>query len=302
MIAKQSSAPTRHGVHYVALKHLSAITTLVLALMSTAASVNTRSAVRPKLQPGSSIAQAIRNEHAQGNTRPKFTLIGQVDGTSGSTEDKFFAVNVREPVQAVTSETTFSAFHGPPERVGELVSTILVADNGPDSEDEGTIGIISIDKETDEVNGIVQKKSGEKLKFIQKKGKKSKAFEAPEFFPPAWACGVATEERRSLSVEEIHDMHEERDHEERDHPHHHNEKINQAFAYLSENLRGSKIQAGKRRKLQTTESYHYQVDLFVEVDQELENANDSTEKMIEYVNAIITGANTIFEVRIKRCC
>ena len=291
----------------------------MFALLSTATNGNASNAIRRKLKPESNIAQEIRNEHAQGNSHLKFTLVGEVDRRpdrnqrhrqragifDSKAKNDVFAVHVHEIGPAVTSETTISVFNGPRELVGDLGNTILVADidsSDPSSEEDGTIAIISIDKVTEEVNGIVQKKDGTKMKFTQKRGMRAKASEAEKFTPPAWKCGILNEqeeeqdnaEQRFLSdldLEVTHDIHEEHDHEhdheEHEHHHHHNEKIEQAFADLSNNLRGSKIQMGKRRKLKTAGNYNYQVDIYVEVDQKLfEKNGKSLENTINYVNVM----------------
>ena len=195
--------------------------------------------------------------------------------------------------------------------MGDLGFTILVADSDPsdpNSEDDGTVAIISINKATDEVNGIVQKANGQKMKFTQTKGNPAWAVEAKEFVPPAWACGVGAEDesveqsqRRSLfedvGLDYAHDhhYHEEHDHH---HHHHHDETSEETLTYLKENLRGSNIKMGKRRKLQSGGSYNYQVDVYIEVDQTLVNDNGGifNPNTINYVNSIFTGANTIYEV------
>lgn len=281
------------------LRYVIATTIATAALLSpTIASASNSSAHdgRRKLMPGSSIAQEVRNEHATGNSHPKFTLTGEVAGQSGNA----FSIHVREPVPAVTSETTFSSFNGPKETVGNLGFTLLVADSDSDEED-GTIAIIAINDVTEEVNGIVQKK-GQNMKFTQTKGNPAWAIEAEEFIPPAWACGVGSEEeaagRRSLVEHGDHDHH---DHDHEGHDHHDRESTEHTLAYLKENLRGSNIQMGKRRKLQSGGSYDFQVDVYIEVDQALVNDNGGifNPNTINYVNSIFTGANTIYESEIN---
>lgn len=133
---------------------------------------------RRELFPSNSIAQEMSNEHSKGNSNPRFTLTAGLVAASnnsnlfgGTTQgsSSSFSVNVREPVQAVTKDTTYSEYDGRHELVGELDHTILVADM--DAEEDGTVALISVNKVTEEVNGIVHK-GGRKMKFTQKKGKK----------------------------------------------------------------------------------------------------------------------------------
>ena len=75
------------------------------------------------------------------------------------------------------------------------------------------------------------------------------------------------------------------------------DSMDQTLSHIRENLRGSNVQFEKRRRL-AHGAYSYQVDLYIEVDQTLVNDNGGVfnPNTINYVNAIVTGANTIFEV------
>jgi len=273
---------------------------------------------RRELFPSNSIAQEMSNEHAKGNSNPRFTLTAGLVAASnnsnlfgGTTQgsSSSFSVNVREPVQAVTKDTTYSEYDGRHELVGELDHTILVADM--DAEEDGTVALISVNKVTEEVNGIVHK-GGRKMKFTQKKGKKANAYAAPEFVPPAWECGVGHDHesagRRSLEEtsdeQSMKDHHHHEDSSHNDHrEHHHNHDmsdIDSALSYIKDNLRGSSVRLGKRRKLQSGGSYSYQVDIYLEIDQQLVNDNGGilNPNTINYVNSIFTGANSIYESEI----
>ncbi|KAL7464829.1 hypothetical protein ACHAXS_005152 [Conticribra weissflogii] len=263
-----------------------------------------------KLSPDHSIAEEVRNEHANGNHRPRFTFHGHLPGIFGQD----FSVHVREATPALTPTTTYGTGDGQVHQVSELNLgyTLFVADT--DEEDEGTVAIIAVDKDGDNVNGIVHKANGQKMKFVQSKGKSAQAFEAEEFEPPAWSCGVADDEvnstRRQLEVDGFFDFEGvleggNRDHrEDNDHDghHHHSHNISiknteKTFQGIKEGLRGSNIRLGKRRKLQTG-SYNYQVDIFIEIDQSLVTKTGSLANAIAYVDAIFTGANTIYETEI----
>ena len=243
------------------------------------------------LDPGTSIAQEIRKEHANGNSRPMFTLHGKFRDKSD------FAIQVREPVQAVTPETTISEYGGASNAVGELSHTLLVANM--DAEESGTIALIAVDNNTDEVDGIVQK-NNEKMKFKQKKGGRASVSESLAFTPPAWECSYEDAEENSdrhlMDYEEDHhDDHSQHNHyHERSH-HLDGEDMEQAISHVRENLRGSDIRLGKRRRL-AGGSYNYQVDMYIEVDQALVNENGGVfnPNTINYVNSLVTGANTIY--------
>jgi hypothetical protein len=76
-------------------------------------------------------------------------------------------------------------------------------------------------------------------------------------------------ERRSLS-EGDHD--EDHDHSHHDHSDHH---IEDTIADLKHSLRGSELRMGKRRRVQGA-SFTYWVDVYVEIDHALCNANGET--------------------------
>ena len=73
--------------------------------------------------------------------------------------------------------------------------------------------------------------------------------------------------------------------------------MDQALSHIKDNLRGSNICSKKRHRL-ARENYNHQVDLYIEVDQGLVNANGGLPNTINYVNSLVTGANTIFEVSV----
>ena len=99
--------------------------------------------------------------------------------------------------------------------------------------------------------------------------------------------------------------HEEEHHHSHSHNHGHDElhdhgdSMDQALSHIKENLRGSNIRFEKRRRL-VGGNYNYQVDLYIEVDQTLVNDNGGVfnPNTVNYVNLIVTGANTIFEVSV----
>lgn len=74
--------------------------------------------------------------------------------------------------------------------------------------------------------------------------------------------------------------HHDHDHHHHDHSHHHggeedhsyhlhSENTMEALADVQRSLRGSSMRLGKRRRLQAGGMYNYQVDIYVEIDQQL---------------------------------
>lgn len=263
--------------------------TALVALVTTFTFFSADAAARRKLTPGNSVAEEVRNEHSKGNIHPKFTLTGEIAGMSG----REFSIHVRETTPAVTPSTTYGTGDGQIHQVGELGYTLLVTDT--EAEEDGTIALIAVDKATDNVNGIVQKATGEKMKFVQTKGNPAWAVEAEEFVPPAWACGVSGDAEES--VDRRLEDHEGHHHDDYHHHHHGTENSETALQDIKEGLRGSTVRMGKRRKLQTGD-YNYQVDVFIEIDQTLVTKTGSLSNAIAYVNTIFTGANTIYESEI----
>ena len=85
------------------------------------------------------------------------------------------------------------------------------------------------------------------------------------------------------------------------HAHHHDTNhqhgVDSALKHIQDNLRGANIHIGDERKLQqgSSQSYNYQVDLYIEIDQAFVNLNQGVlEHTVDYLNAIVTGAVSFF--------
>jgi hypothetical protein len=103
-----------------------------------------------------SIAAEVQNAHAQGISKPKFTLHAKVAGAETD-----FEVNVREAVPAVTSQTTTSIGNGENRYVnGRDVATLLIADQA------GAFGVIAVEG-GGRVNGIIMKSNEKAVQFTQ---------------------------------------------------------------------------------------------------------------------------------------
>ena len=242
-------------------------------------------------------------------------------------EKSSLSVDVVEATPAVTEETIYTDFDGQSQPVGDLGHRILVADVS--GEEKGTVAILSVDMRTANVHGVVVKKGQNAILMDQRVGKAAVAMEDTEFTPPAWACGVDEHAGRMLIADNDdhsdyghsheHDSYDSHDH--REHYHSMDEDLVAAIDSMRENLRGTKVNIGKRRKLLTS-SYTYQVDLFIEgkavffvmraldtltsnpiiplsplttVDSALISKLGSETEAKNYVNIIFTAANAVYE-------
>ncbi|KAL3823124.1 hypothetical protein ACHAXA_006454 [Cyclostephanos tholiformis] len=206
--------------------------------------------------------------------------------------------------------TTMSVNGGESKYVDEDdVATILVSD-----ETAPALVLIGVEKRQGKVDGIIQK-DGEKIKFTQKAGGRGKALAAiaEDFTPPAWSCGYSPDiERRSLFESDHHDDHDpsDYDHSAQNHTDHSHQfdpsDTVLAMVDIQHSLRGSEIRIGKRRRAQAI-SFAFWVDIYIEIDREL--CGDKGEitlcdagtigpNTLNYVNALFTGANTIYETEI----
>ena len=120
---------------------------------------------------------------------------------------------------------------------------------------------------------------------------------------------IESTERRLSHTHDHHDhdhegghVHTPHGHHDHTHDHDHSDIDLQS---IKDGLRGSSIRLGKRRKLQASQDYNYQVDIFLEIDNELCVLNGEScpaggsigPATMNYVNSIFAGANTIYEVR-----
>lgn len=114
-------------------------------------------------------------------------------------------------------------------------------------------------------------------------------------------------EPRHLLEETTHDHHHDHDHS---HPHDEHDHSNMYHGIdlteIKNDLRNSNLRLGKRRDLQTTTGYKFQVDMYIEVDFDLcakhgeACTNGVGPKTLNYINVIFAGANTVYEVSNKR--
>ena len=279
---------------------------LVLAASSSSV-VNAQGHIKPWESIGSALADA--------DSKATFTISASsmefgLDAilspdVEASIEESLFTFDVVVANPAVTPDTIMKDEEGNLVRMGELAYSLLIP--SVSDQDDGTVALISVDHKTGVANGVVQKKDSDAMHIHQKSGRSITAEKEPEFEPPEWACTVADEHSdepiRHRRLTENHHDHQDHDHEGHDHHHHHHHNdhgldapdLSTAVENLSKSLRGSDI-TRKRRKLQNNEDYSYWLDIHVEVDTQFVNNNGGTiESASNYVNALFTLANSIYE-------
>ena len=136
---------------------------LLLAVSSpaTTAAINAQPHRRINVAPGQSIADEVRNAHADGILLPKFTLRAEKAGS-----ETIYEVEVREAQPAVTSRTTVSFQGGESKHVDEdALDTLLVSNT------DGTVALIAVEKKGGKVDGIIVR-GEESVKFTQSGGQK----------------------------------------------------------------------------------------------------------------------------------
>ena len=131
---------------------------------------------------------------------------------------------------------------------------------------------------------------------------------ATDFVPPAWSCGVHSEQELNNSTTR-HLVEHDHGHSHRHHDHSHDHSThnqspdhdhsdhdfdpsnNNALSHVQQGLRGSEMRIGKRRRVLQggSSSYTYWVDVYIEIDYEL--CNDNAE--LALCNAGTIGPNTI---------
>ncbi len=86
-----------------------------------------------------------------------------------------------------------------------------------------------------------------------------------------------------------------------DHSHNH-EHDGIDLTEIKNEIRNTNIRLGKRRDLQTTTGYKFQVDMYIEIDFDLcakhgeACTNGVGPKTLNYINVLFAGANTVYEV------
>jgi hypothetical protein len=292
---------------------------IVLAITSTLSNAqgNSRNTIASgvhTVKPWDDIVTAIESDAVDAGAT--FTIsASQVDfgqdsilppDVEASVEESTFTFDVKVATPAVTADTLIRDEEGNLVRMGEVAYSLLVA--SPTDRDSGTIALISVDHKTGETNGVVQKKGAKAMHIHQSKGRSIVSEEEAEFVPPAWACNVAEEhEEDPLRHRHLEEDGHHHDHHHHDHDHHHHghddhgldgNDLSGSFENLRKSLRGTDVShIGKRRKLQDANvGYSYQVDLYIEFDEQLViNNNNNLVQTYNYITALMTMANQIYE-------
>jgi len=303
---------------------------------------------RRRLAPNESIHRYLRQENEAGNMRPKFTLAAMKVDDDEDVSEYSYDIDLVQANQAVTRSTTYSTDDGGPYPIGDLGVKFLVQDRSSFGEDEGiaynvgakptTFALISVDENTETVNGIVKKKGDKAMNIQQLSGSNVIATPADDFVPPKdFICQVTQEHhhndhrkgertrvrhkggkargvRRTLEdegvlIEEHLNEHHEHHHEHNHHDHNHDhvfseDDIDNLINDISSNHHQKHHKHRRAAGFPATPSH--QVDLFIEIDQEfvtkngIENGTDLTNRTtaFRYVNTLVTAASTIFEAEV----
>jgi hypothetical protein len=255
------------------------------------------SASHRRLTIDSSIADAISSEIVNG-AHPKFTLTASYGGGNNLfTEEEPFEMNVTLTSPSVTSDTSYSGMGGLSKAVTPSSIRYLVADG----DNTDVFALLAVDMETGTVRGLAQK--DHKLVSVAQDVGSDVVANDVESTSKDWNCELA-----QLKLEDVEEQHGRRlgeDHEHHQHAsHHHTTNIMDNLKDLATQLGvGAHFQNQRRTTYQTDtfpSKWSYQVDLYIEVDTDMVNARDpeDTENMpntIEYINALFTAINSIYE-------
>eukprot|EP00804_Cyclotella_cryptica_P008412 CCRYP_003932-RD/>CCRYP_003932-RD protein AED:0.26 eAED:0.31 QI:423/0.87/0.88/1/0.5/0.33/9/0/936 len=290
---------------------------------------------RRVLLPNERIADIIRHKTVvDARDALRFTITATVRGRHGSdasnlskfadstSKPSTVSMDVIEALPAITPDTHILLSDGTSLRFGDssnTLSTLLVSDTTTSTGRSG-LTVLAVDPITREMQGVMEQKGSRSMKIRQgRDGGVVTATEAEEMAMPAWECGVGNDDtlfHRVLEEEEEDHHHDDHGHEhnhehdQHDHHHHHHDEFDptiSAIENLSKSLRGTKINPLNKRRLQdSTVPYNYQVDLFIEIDNDFitntgggpRDAAGITTNAYNYVNALVTAANVIYESEI----
>jgi hypothetical protein len=272
---------------------------------------------RRLLAPNTNIIEALHEQMASGIDHPRFTLTADYSGRSGLFgSSNTFKVDVVLTNPSVSRTTSFSVDGGPSTAV-QSTSKFFISDqlaNGGTASKHFTI--LNVDEEKGLVRGLVQK-DGKLLKLEQHQGGPTLVTEARPFDPPKdWKCTVQHEAPEPTAKYPMDGRHlEQHSHHDHDHSYDHNDHDDNDSSHTL-NLSSTSdsifsqvtnidrdLLKNRRRRVYATDTYpqkwSYQVDLYIEIDEDLVNKHD-TDKVnmpntINYINALITAASSVYE-------
>ncbi|KAL7506271.1 hypothetical protein ACHAXN_003552 [Cyclotella atomus] len=237
---------------------------------------------RRRLAPNASIISEMNQQLDDGISHPRFTISALLNGDSNLFTDEddteAFEIDVVLTNPSVSERTSFS-IDGFSRLVEDPVK-ILVADHINDHTND--FAILVVDEKKGIVSGMVQKNS----KFVKLDQRRDGPTVATEIiFDPdeEWEC-----------LFDEHDSNHEHIHEEG--------QFGNAFELLSSRF-GHGRNLRRNRYLYATDTFpnawSYQVDLFIEVDEEfVQNHDTDTVNMpesINYINALVSAVSAIYE-------
>lgn len=243
----------------------------------------------------STIGASMRSARANGNASFQINA-EKADGTP-------FEFDVVEAsIPALNANTQVKLADGSTSSIGAgVLHTLLVSDHGNGE----TFALLAVDEE-DNVHGIVDRKNEKPMKIRQRgNGGKAVAEEETNLVAPDWSCGTDHVDAEGNTFHRELEEHHHHDHEhehEHDHDHSHHHKIESAMESLSKQLRGTKINPLNKqpvRHLQSSSSYNYQVDLYLEIDNAFVTKSGGTlQTALNYINSLVTAANVVYEMEI----
>ena len=274
--------------------------------------INPTIAAHPRriLRPNDNVGEIIKgNRSRDDSVKKRYTIHTEIEpGSQGAGTE--LAMDVIEATNsAVTLDTKIKDEHGNEFTVGEdiLLYTLLVTDIET-AEGADTFAILAVNPETDDMHGIVEKRGqhGERVPYKVKQSKrenqgKATAIEEMDLPVPDWHCDVGQDD--VLEEEESREEEETLERKlktgiEHSHHHLHDDHDLSTIEALAKSLRGIKFNPlDKPRRLETA-SYIFQVDMFIEIDNTLINLMGNLNNAINYVNALVSGANIVYEKEI----
>ena len=253
----------------------------IVVLLIFLPSVVSLEAQRRRLAPAESIIAHIDSKLANGEAYPQFTLTANIRGSLFAPAEPF-SIDVALTKPSLDEGATFSIDGGDPIRVNSNSQFLISAEQSGNS-----FAILSIDRDSNTVSGIVQK-DGKLVRLEQREGGETLVTDVNYEPPNDWTC-------TALKHDEDHGMLNAHDRKLTEYSHDHIHKNHSSIDLskdLDLNLLDADILKG-RRKIWATDSfpnkYTYQVDLFIEVDTALVTKHGNLDNAISYVNALITG-------------
>ena len=276
-----------------------------------------------RLSSQDDIIEYLKQEHENGNSRPSFTLVAEsepgptidniFDGANIGDAETRYEIDLIEANPSVTKDTIISSPDGsmsvPFSDFDSTEIYIFVAANHQHS--SGDFALVVVDVKAQRVDGLARRggAGGKLVKLHQAPGKStivSKLDEAD--IPEDWECGASHElgsdthqhakENFKGQVLSLSDHH---------HVGHDNHAEHGDFLSASLDNVNAIFGTRRRRSLYPTDKfpqlYSYEVDLFIQIDQELVDQNNGNFSMaVAYVNALVTAASVIYEEEVDTHC